>query len=240
LRSAAALRTFSIPSAAGPDAPTVLLLHGIGLSHREFTGLARQLARSRRVVSLDLPGFGGLLRPRHTLSVEAFASIAARHLDRLGSGPVVAVGHSMGAQFAVELARQRPDLVSSLVLIGPVVDSRRRTLLAQAAALIRDSLVEPPKTQLMVTADYLRCGVPWFLAEAVVMRDYPIEVALRGIAAPVLVLRGEHDPIAGADWCERVAGEAPNGRVATVAGARHNAPHSRPAQTAQLITQFLD
>ena len=233
------LRTYCAPSSGDPHGPTFLLLHGIGLSHREFTGLARHLSRAGRVVSFDLPGFGSAPRPRHRLSVQEHAAIVLRNVARLGLGPVVVVGHSMGAQFAIEIARQRPEAVSRVVLVGPVVDAKKRTLSAQSLVLLRDSALEPPKTQLMVTIDYLRCGIPWFLTEAFAMRDYPTHLAIREVGHPLLILRGEHDPIADASWCRRLAAQAPDARVATIAGHRHNVLHSNPAATAAAIVDFV-
>ncbi|WP_411698342.1 alpha/beta fold hydrolase [Conyzicola sp.] len=237
-------RAFSVPSSAGRPGPTFLLLHGIGLSHREFTGLARHLSRRGRVVSFDLPGFGELARardrPRHRASVEQYAAIVRRALGRLDLGPVVVVGHSMGAQFAVELARQSPESVSHVVLVGPVVDSHKPTLTAQSLVLLRDSLLEPPATQLMVAIDYVRCGIPWFLIEAVAMRDYATDRGITGVRHPVLIVRGGNDPIADARWCRELSLLAPDGRVATIPGHRHNVVHSNPAATAAAILAFVD
>jgi pimeloyl-ACP methyl ester carboxylesterase len=237
--STRALRTYCAPSTAELPGPTFLLLHGIGLSHREFTGLARELSRTGRVVSFDLPGFGPTPRPRHRLSVQEHAAIVLRTLDRLAVGPVVVVGHSMGAQFAIEVARQRPEAVDRVVLVGPVVDAKKRSLSAQTLVLLRDSALEPPKTQLMVTFDYLRCGIPWFLTEAFAMRDYPTHLAVREVGHPLLVIRGEHDPIADAAWCRRLAAQAPDARVATIPGHRHNVVHSNPTATAAAILNFV-
>ncbi|GAB3607636.1 alpha/beta fold hydrolase [Conyzicola nivalis] len=237
-------RTFSVPSSAGRPGPTFLLLHGIGLSHREFTGLARHLSRRGRVIAFDLPGFGELARartrPRHRMSVEEYAAIVRRALERLDVGPVVVVGHSMGAQFAVELARQSPESVSHVVLVGPVVDARKPTLTAQSVVLLRDSLLEPPATQLMVAINYVRCGIPWFLTEAVAMRDYATDRGVALVSHPVLVIRGGNDPIADARWCRSLSELAPDGRVATIPGYRHNVVHSNPSATAKAILAFVD
>jgi pimeloyl-ACP methyl ester carboxylesterase len=237
-------RSFSVPSSSVQPGPTFLLLHGIGLSHREYTGLARHLSRRGRVVALDLPGFGELAkarnRPRHRVSVEENAALVRRAVKRLGLSPVVVVGHSMGAQFAVELARQSPESVTHVVLVGPVVDSRKPTLTAQALALMRDAPLEPPATQLRVMIDYVRCGIPWFLTEAVAMRDYEIDRAIPGVRHPVLIIRGENDPIADARWCRSLSELAPDGRVATIPGYRHNVVHSNPAASAAAILAFVD
>ena len=216
-----------------------MLLHGIGLSHRSFSRLAPLLGPTAHVIAFDLPGFGATARPQQRLTVEDHAALVGDRLDRMGLGPVVLVGHSMGAQFAVALVRQRPHQVERVVLIGPVVNERRRTLRDQAVGLVRDSVLEPPATQLMVAFDYLRCGVPWFLTESVAMRDYPIERAIAEIAQPVLIVRGENDPIADAAWCASLARRSRDARVVTVARHRHNVVYSAPEATAAAILAFV-
>jgi pimeloyl-ACP methyl ester carboxylesterase len=232
------MRTLIVPSTVADPGSTHVLLHGVGLSHRSFTRLARILSRTGRVVSFDLPGFGPTPKPGRPWSVEDYATALRAELARLRIGPVVVVGHSMGAQFAIELARQDPDRVSHLVLVGPVVDIAKRTLREQLLGLLRDSALEPPATQAMVAFDYLRCGVPWFLTESAVMRDYPTASAIAGVRRPVLIVRGEHDPIADAQWCASLARRAPDARVETIAGSRHNVVHSNAAAVADAIRAF--
>jgi pimeloyl-ACP methyl ester carboxylesterase len=234
------IRTFRIPATAtGVDLPTYVVLHGVGLSHRFYGRLGSLLARSGHVVSFDLPGFGSSPRPSERLSVEDYAALIRRELTRLGTGPAVVIGHSMGAQFAIEVARQDPALVSRVVVIGPVVDSAHRTLRAQAIGLLRDAPLEPLDTQLTVLYDYVRCGIPWFLTEARAMREYPTLDRIRDLSQPTLVIRGEHDPIAGEEWCRRLLDGAAGARLVTIPGKRHNVPHSDPPSTAAAVTDFV-
>ena len=219
--------------------PTYLLLHGVGLSHRAFIGLEAQLSRHGRVINFDLPGFGSTPRPSHRMSVENYAAAIRRELHDRNAGPVVVVGHSMGAQFAVELARQDPDAVTHVVLVGPVVDVKRRTLMAQGLALLRDSVLEPPATQLMVVRDYLRCGPRWYFTEIGAMLAYPTHLAIEDVRHPVLIVRGENDPIADAPWCESLSARTHDGSVTHIARYRHNVVHANPAATAAAIVEFV-
>ena len=233
-------RAFRFTSPTPGSAPTYLLLHGVGLSHRFYSGLAKQLARSARVVSFDLPGFGVSPTPSQALTVAQYAAGVAARLPQLAPGAVIVVGHSMGAQVAVELAIQRPELVEGVVLIGPVVDSDRPTLTEQARALARDSPLEPLPTQYAVIFDYIRCGIPWFLSASKAMRDYPMQLSVQRLSQPLLIIRGQHDPVAKAAWCQRLAAQAAGAVVRTVPRRRHNVAHSDPSATASAITEFAD
>lgn len=233
------VRIFTTPWAGAESAPSFVLVHGIGMSHRYFARLHRQLAELGEVHSVDMPGFGGLPKPGGDLDVSEMAAALGEALDRAGTGPVVVVGHSMGAQWAVELGVLRPDLVRGVIAIGPVTDDRHKSLHAQATALAIDSAGEPPTANAIVFADYLRCGIPWYLLQVRHMLTYPIEERAGGLTMPLLVLRGGTDPIAGTDWCRRLRDSAPDGTFVVVPGHNHVVQHSAPRSVASAIDAFV-
>lgn len=199
----------------------VLLLHGIGMTSASLEPVAIALSSSHRAVSLTLPGHGRTPRPAEPLSVEDYADAAGEAADRLGLESVVVVGQSMGAQFSVELARRRPDLVVGLVLIGPVVDDTRRSAFAQGRALALDATRESIGANAIVFRDYVLCGPRWFGATLRAMLAYPTLEKARAVTVPTIVVRGAGDPIAGSDWVERLAASMGDARVATLRGAHH-------------------
>jgi len=225
-------------ASATPPLP-IVLVHGIGMSHRYFARLHREFAGSRDVHALDLPGFGRFGRPADPLPVERMATLIAGALSRLGVSRAVLVGHSMGAQWVVELARQRPDLVESVVLIGPVVDDAHRTLAAQARAMALETLAETPVVNTIVLTDYLRCGMPWYLTQLRHMLAYPIEDRVAELDVPVLVMRGGNDPVAGLDWCRRLRLRASAATLVVVPGKRHVVQFTAPRAVAAAIDAFL-
>jgi pimeloyl-ACP methyl ester carboxylesterase len=227
---------FSSP--AMPGRPTFVLLHGIGMSHRYLARLHERLAATGTVHSIDLPGFGATPHPEHALTVEDQARVVGATLDMLGVASATVVGHSMGTQFAIEVARQRPELVERLVLMGPVTDPKRRTVPQQAFALALDTFREPLGANLLVFTDYWRCGPRWYLKTLPSMMDYPTVVRLRDVGCPVLVLRGEHDPIATVDFCRELVAAAPDARLLQLAGHAHVLQHAAPGSVASAITRF--
>lgn len=233
------VRILSGPRPASHTGPPFVLVHGIGTSHRYFARLHRELARNSEVHSVDLPGFGGMPKPDAAMEVRDMATALASVLDHLGTSSAVLVGHSMGAQWVVELAATRPDLAAAVVLIGPVADDARRTTLAQSAALVRDALREPLGANAIVFVDYARCGPAWFSTQLRWMIAYPIEDRVRTISAPLLVLRGGRDPIAGTEWCRKLRSAAPHGSFVVVPGNRHVVQHSAAPAVADAIRAFI-
>jgi pimeloyl-ACP methyl ester carboxylesterase len=231
--------TSTASGSATAESPTFVLVHGIGMSHRYLERLASQLSVHGTVHSLDLPGFGGITHPADPLVVQDHARLIGDVLDQIGVSQAVLVGHSMGAQFVTELARTRPELASSVVLMGPVTDPDRATAIAQGRDLAVDALGETPLGNLLTISDYIRCGPRWFFTTLPAMLDYRTDLALASVVAPVLVLRGINDPVARVSWCLALAAAAPDGEMREIAHSRHLVHFTAARQTAAAILEFL-
>lgn len=110
--------TTFVREVSGPeDAPTLLLLHGwlasAGLNWFQAFG---DLGRRYHVIAPDLRGHGRGVRSRRRFTLADCADDVAALLDQTGTGPVIAVGYSLGGPVAQLLWRRRPDLVDGLVL----------------------------------------------------------------------------------------------------------------------------
>ncbi|MPY58049.1 alpha/beta fold hydrolase [Streptomyces spongiae] len=104
----------------GPsEAPAVLLVHGWGGDGREWSPHAEALADRFRVIVPDLRGHGRSEVPARGNTPAEMAEDLAALIRALGTGPVVAVGHSMGGQVVNLLAVHHPDAVRSVVALDP-------------------------------------------------------------------------------------------------------------------------
>jgi pimeloyl-ACP methyl ester carboxylesterase len=229
----------SITTGTDSAGPTFVLVHGIGVSHRYLARLHDRLSACGTVHSIDLPGFGGLPKPKKAPSIAEMAGALADLLTELGVADAVLVGHSMGCQWVVELAAQRPDLARLVVIMGPVADSEHRTALAQSVALALDTLGEPPAANIAVLVDYVRCGPVWYSQQLPFMLGYRIEDRVEDLTMPVLVLRGGKDPIAGLEWCRRLRENARAGALVIIPGSHHVAQMSAPGAVASAILAHL-
>ncbi|MET0932480.1 MAG: alpha/beta fold hydrolase [Mycetocola sp.] len=225
----------ALPSAGSE---TFVLVHGIGVSSRYFERLARELCRFGTVLVVDLPGFGAAPRPPDQLTIEAGAGLLAELIRTEGLTDVVLVGHSMGTQFVVETAAVHPTAVTGIVLAGPVVDERARMPWQQGMRLARDVLRETPVANWIVATDYVRSGIRWYLTELPVMLGYRTEQRLPLVSVPVLVLRGERDPIAPHGWSARLTTTARDGRLVEVPGAAHVVQHTMAVEVAAILADF--
>lgn len=98
----------------------VVLLHGLGNNHKSWTFVLRRINYKKlHVIVPDLLGFGDAPKPKNCEYTPADHAKAVIHtIDSLKLRSVILAGHSMGCIVAVEVARQRPDLVRQLVLLG--------------------------------------------------------------------------------------------------------------------------
>ena len=218
--------------------PPYVLVHGLGMTHRYFDRLADQLSSDAVVHSIDLPGFGYDPQPLEHLDVEDHGALIAGALRALGVHRCTLVGHSMGAQFVTAAALHAPELVDGVVLVGPVVDRLRRTLPQQAVSLLHDTFRESPRANLIVSTDYFRTGMQWYLRQLMPMMKYPLERAVERLACPVLVLRGGRDPVARRRWCRELADRAVDGVFVEIPGQAHVVQLQAAAPVAAEITAF--
>lgn len=105
----------------GGTGTTMLLVHGLGGSHLNWMAVGPELARGHRVLAPDLPGFGRTPIAGRRASIAANVRLLERLLQRLGGGPAVLVGNSMGGLISLGLAAGRSDLLAGLVLVDPAL-----------------------------------------------------------------------------------------------------------------------
>lgn len=119
-----------------PDDPTVILLHGMKFqaeTWRELGTLEVVAGLGRRVLAVDMPGFG----KSPVCEVEP-VEVLAQLLRHLGLEQAVIVGPSMGGRIALEFAIRHPQRIAGLVLVGAVGVEENR---AGLAAIVAPTLI---------------------------------------------------------------------------------------------------
>lgn len=96
----------------------LLLIHGIGSSHRSWDLIVDELAAHRDVIAVDLPGFGTTPPLKGETSIRTLADAVTNFLDDHDLLGIDAVGSSMGARLVLELAR-RGGVLGAVVSLDP-------------------------------------------------------------------------------------------------------------------------
>jgi pimeloyl-ACP methyl ester carboxylesterase len=98
--------------------PPLVLLHGFGSSLYTWDRWVRRLAGTRRVIRLDLPGFGLTgPAPDGDYRTQRYVHVVAALLDRLGVERTDIAGNSMGGRTALMFALAHPQRVRRLILV---------------------------------------------------------------------------------------------------------------------------
>lgn len=221
----------------GEGEHTFLLLHGIGMGRSVYLDVVQRL--EGRVIALDLPGFGEAPEPTRNLTMERHADLVAAYLRHTGEEPVIVIGHSMGSQIAAELAARHPSLVAKVILAGPTVDKAARNVASQARYLLIDLLGERPLVIWRGAREYLRGG-PHLIRKIRATIVHEPEDAFARIDCPVLVLRGEDDPLAPMSWCQAIIDSIPGADLAVIPDHGHGTLITDSEPAARLIQRFAD
>ena len=105
----------------------VVLLHGLASTCRIWDLVAPILARDFSVIAVDQRGHGDSGTPDHGYDFASVSGDAAALLEGRGIERPVLVGHSWGADVALELAVARPDLPQGIVFVdGGTIDASAR------------------------------------------------------------------------------------------------------------------
>ena len=107
--------------------PPVILLHGFGGSMWHWEQQQTALAKTHRILTVDLLGSGLSDKPRIDYSPALLLTLLEQFMDNLHIQKATLVGNSLGAGVAIGMALTHPDRVDQLVLISgfpaKVVDS---------------------------------------------------------------------------------------------------------------------
>ncbi len=241
----------------------VLLLHGMGGNTRWWDKAAPDLTRTFHVAAMDFRGHG---ESEHAADgvygVESFVADIGAALDALGWESANVLAHSLGGRLALEFAGRRPDRVRRLVGVDflPEFDptkarrferSRRRSqpVVSDPQTLIRRFHLEPPgnlltEAQLHALAGHCIRAVPggwtWkFDWGAFSMRYDPIWPALPRVAAPVLVIRGEHSTVMDRPAMDRVVAALARGEALEIPASHHHVPLDAPNALAEAAARYF-
>jgi len=118
----------------------IVLIHQILRTSLDYKFVIPYLSPSHRVIAFDLMGCGDSDAPRKMYSMEDHGASVCAAMEGLGMTAAIVAGHHSGANVAMEVAAQRPDLVNRLVMSGLnyIADPAKRKELNAKALTLRD------------------------------------------------------------------------------------------------------
>ena len=120
------------------DGEPLVLLHGVATSRLVWRRVIGPLGRSRRVIAVDVPGFGESAPVGPGFELD---DVADRLVEGLAPSRFDLVGHSLGGAVAVATAARHPGAVRRLVLVAPAGLEPRATRVAAALGVAAERAV---------------------------------------------------------------------------------------------------
>jgi 2-hydroxy-6-oxonona-2,4-dienedioate hydrolase len=221
------------------DTRIVVLVHGLVISSRYMVPTAELLASLCQVHAVDLPGYGKSYKPPNILSLAQLSDALADWMRAKEIPRASLIANSFGCQILAEFALRHAQRVERLVLQGPTVDPQARSVWQQLGRLIINSPRERRSLGWITLLDYRSAGLRRAWATVQLALQDKIEEKLPHIQAPVLVVRGEKDPLVPQRWAEEVRRLLPHGKLCVIPGAAHTVNYSAPKEFVAAMRPFL-
>jgi len=221
------------------EGPTLIHLHGFGISGSYLLPTADELAADYRTYVPNLPGYGRSIHPDHVHSIPELAQAVIRFMDAVGIETAVLIGNSMGCIISIETALEAPERIERVILVSPAGGRNNRPIFKGVSQLALDSFREPLSMYIVAIPDYLRFGLINAGKLFWQMIHYPTVEQFRDTSASTLVVLGARDPLVNEVRITEGTLENENVQIVRIDGAAHAINYSHPGKLASLIRQYL-
>jgi pimeloyl-ACP methyl ester carboxylesterase len=239
--------------------PPLVLLHGLGSSHRDWWRQVEHFRDRYRVITPDLRGHGRSATPDGPYSIPLFADDVAALLDALDAAPARVVGLSMGGMVAFQLAVSHPEVVKRLVIVNSAPEARldslrdywiywSRRLVTQVLGvrrtgqLLAERLFQKPEQGTLrqqFEQRWAENDEDAYLASIDAIAGWSVEEQIDQITCPALVVAADEDYTPVADKRAYVA-RMPDADLVVIPDSRHATPVEQAEMFNRELEQFLD
>ncbi|WP_424944062.1 alpha/beta fold hydrolase [Aliiroseovarius crassostreae] len=237
--------------------PPILIAHGLFGSGRNWGVIAKRLAKSRRVVTVDMRNHGG----SPWSDSHEYADLAADLAEVIGAigGQADVIGHSMGGKAAMVLALSHPEMLRRLIVadiapVGyghsqtPLIEAMRGLDLSQVALrsdadqLLSDT-VDDPSVRAFLLQSLDVAGKAWRLNLDVLQAEMDKIVGFPDVTGsfdgPTLFLAGAASDYVRPEHRPLIKALFPNARQAKIPGAGHWLHAEKPREFEAAAGLFL-
>jgi pimeloyl-ACP methyl ester carboxylesterase len=248
------------------DAEPIVLLHGTSASLHTWDGWAAGLRGTRRVIRMDLPGFGLTgPHPSDDYRIDTYANFVVTVMDALGVRLATLGGNSLGGEIAWNTAALHPQRVRRLILVDaagyPIVSDSvplgfriartpglKRVMeyilpRSVVAVSLRNVYGDPAKVGETLIDRYaeltLREGNRAALTKRLTTMQASDVSRLSSIKQPTLVLWGRLDRLIPLDSGERFSRDIAGAELVVFDALGHVPQEEDPSATLAPVLRFL-
>jgi pimeloyl-ACP methyl ester carboxylesterase len=237
----------------------IAMIHGIGASTSSWAGLVPLLRDRFACLSYDLRGHGLSEVVPGRYELDAYVDDLAALFDTRGIAGAHLAGHSLGGVIAQAFALRYPERTKSAILVSTAacrtpeereaILALARTVEREGAAFIMERAMERwftpgfqaahPEVIARRKARVLETDPASFANAFRIYAESDLGDELRRIAAPTLILTGEHDIGSNPRIARAMAERIPGAEVEILPELRHAVLLEAPALVAERIAAFV-
>jgi len=233
----------------------LVLLHGAFMTVEAWGDFLTGLAKTRRVVAVELQGHGRTADIDRPFSFEQFADDVAALMRHIGVAKADILGYSLGGGVALQMAIRHPDMCDKLVIVSATyrTDGWYPEVPETIAKMSPDDFTGTPIRDGYNKVAPDPAAFP-ALVERIKAAEAKIyawpEAVIRAIASPALVVIGDSDGVRPEHAVEmfRLLGGGvfgdiaglPKSQLAVLPGTHHFGLMFRGAWLVPMIADFLD
>lgn len=234
---------FRIRCVHAGDGPPLVHLHGGG--GLALTPTHDLLARDRRVVAFEMPGFGDSPENTRHQTMPDMARTMLDAVSALGVDGFDLWGTSFGGKAALCTALIAQERVQALVLespaaIRPADHERPRPSTPEELVAMLHAHPERMPPRAPSSMDHRAKVAPMMARLMAPPRDPDLEAAMPGLQIPVLVVFGTEDRLIPPEFGRTYKQLLPNCQLLFVYDAGHAVAADRPEAFAEAVSDFLD
>ena len=226
-----------------------MFVHGAGGNRLLWGSVMASLAPSQACVAIDLPGHGRSDGPGLG-SVSAYAENCAGFVTKLGLGPAILAGHSMGGGVAMSMALTRPELVRALVLVSTgarlrvapgILEGLKSDFEGSAGAFAAYACGSDAPTRVtnVCLKGLLSAGPATLGGDLEACDRFDVRAELGSIRSATLVICGDNDLLTPLKYSQYLASGIAGASLTVVRGAGHMVMLQAPHTVAESIAAFL-
>ncbi|WP_338603168.1 alpha/beta hydrolase [Sulfolobus tengchongensis] len=234
------------------DGHPIIMLHLAGFDGRVYRPLIPYFPRRYKLIIVDLPAHGKSdpwpKWQTQRVSLEYYANILVKLIDKLSLNPISVVGTSIGGDLSLLLGIKLGSRVKGIVSVNGAGKTRTFT----ERDIENSNNLDVGRT-LRFAGDYATKRVIEYLTwirgqnrneilinDLFAWNNFDVMEELWKIEADVLLARGEFEPLVTEEMIKETASKIKKVRIETIKGVGHYAPVENPEEFSKVVVAFLD
>lgn len=224
---------------------SVIVLHGWKRSLNDWREVAKELSKNKKIILVDLPGFGNSSVPKTPFDTYDYANLVLKIIEKLELKKVTLMGHSVGGKIAIAAGSQNKDLEKLIVVDPSGINKRSFSVKVKSVTnkfLKPGMFLFPEKVRklildLMTSEDYRSSGKMKDIFKKIVVQN--VSEDAKKIKIPTLIVWGDKDkevPVSTAKDLKKLISHS---TVRIVWNTEHDPFMEKPDKFLEIIQEFL-